>query len=118
VRKDPQAIARIELIALHDLDAESLGALKKKELVYAHLADDAREERERQLDHRMEPYEAADSRVHFLDWYRGVAAAERVNPTPGFNRVGHHAGRLLDRIHLGFLNAVHDAAYVRQPLCC
>src|SRR6476469_8558320 len=79
VREDPHRVALVERIALHYRVAVALRTLEKEELMNSHFAGDAREERQRQLYHRMEPDETANSRIHLLDRNRRVAASERVH---------------------------------------
>src|SRR6185295_14770554 len=76
VREDPHRVALVELVPLHDGPPVALGALEKQELMNAHLSRYVREECERQLDHRMEADESADSRIHLLDRNRRVPAPE------------------------------------------
>ncbi len=81
-----------------------------------HLARDVGEVGERQLDHRMESDEAADTRVHLLDRQRRVTAAERVHPALDGDRVRHDLRRSGDVVQLRPLDAVHRVARVLQPL--
>ena len=118
VREDPHRVARVERVALHDRVPVPFGALEKQELVNPHLAGDAREERERKLDHRMKPDEPADARVHLLDGNRRVTAAERVDPSLSGDRVGHELSRTTDRGKLGCFDVVHHGARVREPGLC
>ena len=86
--------------------------------MHAHLADDPREERHRQLDHRMKADEPADPRIHLLDRNRRMPAAEHVHPAPRFDRVGHHLGGPANVVGLRLLDAVHHRPGVVEPLRC
>src|SRR5687768_932708 len=68
VREDPERVATVEGVALHDRVSITFGALEKQELVDSHLAGNPREESQRQLDHRMESDKPSDTRIHLLDW--------------------------------------------------
>ena len=78
----------------------------------AHLARDAREEREWQLHHGVKAHKAADARIHLFDGNGRVSAAEGVDPALRGNGIGHGFSRGTDVLHLGFFDAVHDRACV------
>ena len=82
----------------------------------AHLPGDAREERQRQLHHRVEPDEAADARVHLLDGDGGVTAAEGMHPPFGGDGVGHELRGAADLRKLRRLDVVDHRAHVGEPL--
>jgi hypothetical protein len=116
VREDPHRVPRIEAVALHDRAAVPLRALEEEELVDPHLAGDPREERQRQLDHRVKADEAADAGIHLLHRNRRVTAAEGVNPALGGDRVGHEASGATDVLELSRLDGVEDGAGVGEPV--
>ena len=74
-----------------------------------HLADNLREECQRQFAKRVESYKAADTRIHFFYGNCCVAATKRVDPTTGFDGICHNSGCFFDVFQLGSLQFFHNA---------
>src|SRR4029079_17295396 len=116
VREDPQRVTRVEVVSFHDRVAVARSALDKQELMDAHLSRYARKERERELDHRMKPDEAADARIHLLHRNRRMADPERMHPPLGRDGVGHELRGAPDGRQLCSLDVGHDGTSVGEPL--
>ena len=118
VREDPDYILLIEIPALHDGLAVTLGTLQEQELMDTHLTYDVCEEGQRKFAQGVETYESADTGIHLLDRQIGVAASESMYPTTCLDRIGHYFGYLLDFLHLGCFDFVHNGLRVTFPFVC